>query len=193
MRHCLVSLIAALLTAGCKPTSDDIYAALPAEGATVPAFRYTALDGAVLDPASLRGRPAVVALWSSTCSASRRALEAIGAAHTAYAARGATVLILADDSDRTRVEPLLAQAAVRAPVAMTNETLMDTFTHDQSVLPWRKAFALPTFLVLDAQGRVVYRQIGIEADPNQQLGRVRALLDSLLRAPSAVASEPPAD
>jgi hypothetical protein len=29
---------------------------------------------------------------------------------------------------------------------------------------WRKAFALPTFVVLDARGRVVYRRIGIERE-----------------------------
>lgn len=183
-------LAAALLAAGCTPTVDDVYAALPAEGAPVPAFRYAALDGAVLDPAALRGRPAVVALWSSSCSASRRALEAIGAAHAAYAPRGAGVVLLADDGDRARVEPLLARSGGRVPVALTGETLMDTFTHGQSILPWRKAFALPTFLVLDTQGRVVYRQIGIEAEPSQQLGRVRAHLDSLLAAPPAVPRAP---
>jgi len=48
------------------------------------------------------------------------------------------------------------------------------------VLPWRKAFALPTFLVLDAEGRVVYRQIGVEQDATHRLARVRAVMDSLL-------------
>ncbi len=183
MRRFLAALAATVVVAGCKPTSDDIYAALPAQGDPVPVFRYAALDGAVMTPTALRGRPAVVALWSSTCSASRLALEAIGAVHAAYEPSGVRVLVLADDADRAQVEPLLTRAGVRAPVALTNKTLIDTFTHGQSVLPWRKAFALPTFLVLDAQGNVVYRQIGIEEDPSQQLRRVRAQLDSLLGAP----------
>ncbi len=185
MRRVFAALAASIMVAGCKPTGDDMYAALPAEGDQVPEFRYAALDGAVLNPSALRGRPAVVALWSSTCSASRLALDAIGAVHATYEPRGARVLVLADDADRTQVAPLLAQAGLRIPVALTSRTLIDTFTHDQSVLPWRKAFALPTFLVVDAQGRVVYRQIGIEADPSQQLRRVRAQLDSLLGAPSS--------
>jgi hypothetical protein len=64
---------------------------------------------------------------------------------------------------------------------------MDTFTHGQSPLPWRKAFALPTFLVLNAEGRVIYRQIGIEQDTSWQLASVRARLDSLPKnAPSRV-------
>lgn len=57
---------------------------------------------------------------------------------------------------------------------------MATCTHDQSVLPWRQTFSLPTFLVLDADGRVVYRQIGVEQDASRRLARVWAAVDSLL-------------
>lgn len=74
----------------------------------------------------------------------------------------------------------MAAANVTAPIALAGETLMATFTRDQSVLPWRKTFALPTFLVLDADGRVAYRQIGVEQDAARRLARVRAAVDSLL-------------
>ena len=170
----------ALSALACKPNSEDMYAALPAVGAPVPAFRYATTDGAMLDPAALRGRPAVVALWASTCSASRLALESLGALHREYASRKAAVVILADDHERAAVDSLMAAVRATAPVALAGETLMATFTHDQSVLPWRKAFALPTFLVLDAEGRVVYRQIGVEQDATHRLARVRAVMDSLL-------------
>ena len=101
-------------------------------------------------------------------------------------------MILADDQDRADVVTAFARARVHVSVALANHTLMDTFTHAQSPLPWRNAFALPTFMVLDATRRVVYRQIGIEQDATQQLARVRAQLDSLvkvmasgIRAPAA--------
>jgi hypothetical protein len=169
---------------GCKPTGEDIYNALPAVGSLLPPFRYVARDGgSIVTPESLRVSPAVVALWSTTCSASRLAIASLGALHSEYAPRGARVVILADDRDTTAVDMLLSRASVRAPVAVTARTLMDTFTHGQSMLPWRKAFALPTFLVLDASGRVVFRQIGIEPDARYQLNRVRAHLDSLLALP----------
>lgn len=176
----IVAVTVAVSALACKPNSDDFYAALPAVGTPVPAFRYATTGGAMLDPAALRGRPAVVALWASTCSASRLALESLGALHREYASRGAAVVILADDRDRTAVDSLVATANVTAAVALAGETLMATFTHDQSVLPWRKAFALPTFLVLDVDGRVVFRQIGVEQDVAHRLTRVRAVMDSLL-------------
>ena len=185
----LLASAMALAILGCKPSVDDIYSALPALGGPLPAFRYAELDGSVLTPETLRGKPAVVALWSTTCSASRLALASLGALEAEYAARGARLIILADDRDSAAVASLLARAGVRASVALGSGTLMDTFTHGQSVLPWRKAFALPTFFVLDAGGRIVYRQIGIERDARQQLGRIRARLDSLLPRPErAIAS-----
>lgn len=181
-----------LITLGCKPTSDDMYAALPAVGSPVPAFQYAALDGPLLNADALRGRPAVVALWSSRCSASRLALGALSALHAEYAPRGARVIILADDRDHGSIDSLLRQADVRAPVALTAGSLMDTFTHHQSPLPWRKAFALPTFLVLDAAGRVIYRQIGVELEESARLSRVRTHLDSLLARPEFGAARAPA-
>lgn len=177
-------LAASLALLGCKPTPNDIYEALPAVGNLVPPFRYVALDGSVLTPESLRGKPTVIALWSTTCSASRLALASIAALNTAYAARGARVVILADDRDAAAVGATLAQTREPVLVALAANSLMDTFTHGQSRLPWRKAFALPTFLVLDPAGKVVYRQIGIEQDASQRLARVRTQVDSLLSQPA---------
>jgi hypothetical protein len=169
-----------------------MYAALPPAGSPVPAFQYAALDGSQLNADALRGGPAVVALWSSRCSASRLALDALGALHAEYAPRGARVVILADDREQGAVNSLLQQADVRAPVALAAGSLMSTFTHDQSPLPWRKAFALPTFLVLDSAGRVIYKQIGVELDESARLSRVRAHLDSLLAGPESATARAPA-
>ena len=188
----LLAAAIALALLGCKPGVDDIYSALPALGGPLPAFRYVGLDGSVLTPETLRGKPTVVALWSTTCSASRLALASLGALDAKYASRGARVIILANDRDSAAVASLLARAGVRASVALGAGTLLDTFTHGQSVLPWRKAFGLPTFFVLDAGGKMVYRQIGIERDARQQLGRVRASLDSLLPRPAPTIASAPA-
>lgn len=186
LRHFAIP-VGILTVLSCTATITDNYAALPAIGSEVPAFRYTTFDRVVLTPQSIRGRPTVIALWATTCSASRLAIKSLSALQSAYAPLGANVVILADDRDSVVVSSLLEQTAVQPTVALAAGTLMDTFTHGQSPLPWRKAFALPTFLVLDAAGRVVYRQIGIERSAAQQLERVRATLDSLLSHP------PPSD
>ncbi len=176
------ALTLSLASLGCKPTQTDIYDALPSIGSSVPAFSYTAMDGSVLAPAALLGRPTVIALWSTTCSVSRQALASIIAMEKEYAPRGAHVVILADDRDAAAVAATLGHAPVVAAIGAGS--LMRTFTHDQSVLPWRKAFALPTFLVVDRDGRIAYRQVGIERDASQRLGHVRGRLDSLLARPA---------
>lgn len=187
----LAVLCVVVMLAGCKRSYDDNYVVLPAVGTAAPAFRYATLAGGILTDESLRGTPSVVALWSSKCSVSRLALASLGALDADYAGR-ARVVILADDADRSAVAPLVAQAGVRAPVALAAGTLMQTFTHDQSALPWRKAFGLPTFLVFDRAGHVVHRQVGIEPDQKHRMETVRALLDSLLSHPPAAAFMAPA-
>lgn len=172
-------LALAVTVASCSPSLQEVYDVLPAIGDPVPEFEYTGIDGSAVTPESLRGKPAVIALWSTTCSASREALASLGALHAEYAGEGARVVILAEDSDASAVSTVLAASKVQVPVALASGTLQDTFTHDQSVFPWRQAFALPTILVLNRDGKVVLRQLGVERDSTSRLKRVRSVLDSL--------------
>ena len=185
MRMPAVAALASVFAlVGCNTTINEKYSALPAVGSQLPSFRYSTLNGNTVTAESLQGAPTLIALWATTCSASRLALTSIATLQAAYAPLGAHVVILADDRDSAAVATVLLRAGVQTPVALGSGTLMETFTHGQSGLPWRKAFALPTFLVLDASGRVVYRQVGIEQDSGQQLVRVRGILDSLLARPT---------
>ena len=169
---------------GCRPTADEIYAVLPPIGSQVPAFSYATISGTTVTPESLSGRPTVIAFWSTTCTASLMALKSIAALQVAYAPRGANVVILADDRDSAVVASLFSRLGVQTPAALGAGTLEATFSHGQSVLPWKKTFPFPTFLVLDVTGKVVYRQFGIERDSASRLERVRARLDSLLANPT---------
>jgi thiol-disulfide isomerase/thioredoxin len=169
---------------GCNPTANDIYEALPSIGSALPGFRYVALDGSVLTPASLLGKPTVIALWSTTCPSSRLALASIASLDAEYAARGARVVILADDRDAATVAATIGHVREPKFVALAANTLIGTFfAQHQSMLPWRKAFAFPTFLVLDTTGRIVYKQIGVERDASQRLAGVRGQVDTLLSRP----------
>ena len=186
----VIGITLGLVCAGCQPTRQDSYDVLPTIGSTVPDFHYPTLGGSQATRASLGGHPTVIALWATTCSKSRLALSAIESLHAEYTPLGANIVILADDSDRAILNAVIDSARIRTPVALAASTLMTTFTHGQSRLPWRKVSPLPTFLVLDHGGRVVYRQIGIDRQPDQRLPAIRTLLDSMLRAVASEGARP---
>ena len=85
-------LLLLLVTLGCQRSLQEAEAALPSVGVELPSFSLMQLDGRRVTAADLRGRPSVVALWSTTCGSSRAALAGIAALHREYADRGLRVL-----------------------------------------------------------------------------------------------------
>lgn len=183
MRSTLIALalLSPALVTGCRRGLEAAYAALPAEGAPVPAFSFPALGTGQVSDQTLRGAPAVLALWSSGCPASREAMQAVEKLRIAYEPRGVRVLVLADDRAAAPVQRLLDSAGVQFPVGMAGGQLDATFAR-RSRLPWRRGIALPSFLVLDSSGRVVHRAVGIELEPSTRLENVRRTLNALLVA-----------
>jgi peroxiredoxin len=180
MRHCPVLLLLCGLLAGCQ--SRPLFDRLPSPGTAVPAFNLPTLAGDRVSPAQLVGSPVVLALWSTTCSASRLALQGLEAVQRDYASRGVRVLVVADDSDAERLRAFVDSAGVSLPVAYASGELHDLFDPKRRL--WQKSFGLPSWLVLDAQGRVAERTIGVplaEADAGQvRLGNVRDAIDRVL-------------
>src|SRR5690606_30023005 len=66
----------------------DYHERLPPVGTAVPGFDLPMIGEGRLTAAGLRGQPAVLALWSTDCSASRLALEGLAAVQETYAAQG---------------------------------------------------------------------------------------------------------
>ena len=177
MRSTILLLLVSVL--GCQRSMQQAEDALPAVGALLPTFVLTQLDGRRVTVADLRGRPSVVALWSSTCGASRAALASIAALHREFAARGLQVLVLADDSEAEVVRAVLDSAALSVPVALAGGQLDHLFAPSKR-WPWQKGVALPSFLVIDSAGVVRGRMVGIEQDPAHRLQRVRRAVTELL-------------
>lgn len=176
-----LALIGICFAIGCSSGPEAWYAALPPEGAPIPAFTFRSLSEGRVSDQTVRGAPTVIALWASYCPASREAVQAMEQLRIAYASHGVHVLVLADDSSAAPVRRLLDSAAVHFPVALARGQLEATFS-PHALLPWRRTFALPSFLVLDPAGRVVHRAVGITREPAERLESVRNKLDSLLSA-----------
>ena len=175
----LVIMVLVLCLAACQRTLEESEEALPAVGSALPVFSLPELDGRRVNNRDLRGQPSVIALWSSTCGASRAALAGIAALHREYANRGLRVLVLADDTSALTVQAVLDSAGLRVPVALASGTIDQLFAPGKR-WPWQKGVALPSFLVVDAAGVVKRRVIGIEQDPARRMGRVRQSVAELI-------------
>ena len=202
MHHTRMSIRAGLLLAiglptlaaaviGIRDALDDrpnyAVAALPSIGTTLPSFRLPTLHHDTVSLDRFRGQPVVFALWSQQCSVSRAALAGVERLHRDYAQRGVTVVLLADDGDTTALRRTMHSAGVTLPVAYADGHLRRMFDRSRSA-PERDThrikFGLPSFLIVDATGRVQYRETGVPMTEfhsgKVSLRTLRAALDSLL-------------
>ncbi len=142
-------------------------AALSAPGTIAPAFDLAKLGGGRVQSRELVGRPVVLALWSLECSASRAALSGIGQLQRDYATDGVSVVIIADNRDTTALRTAMTAAGVTAPVALAEGRLMKIFDRSSDAPSdslYRISFALPSYLLVDAAGVVVFRSAGVPLD-----------------------------
>lgn len=176
----LAVCFALVLLSACSRTLDE---RLPAVGQVVPTFDLPRVDGSRVTSASLTGRPTLLALWSTDCGASMASLKALAGIEVDYAARGVRVLILADDDDPQRVRAAMEKAKVAVPVAYASGRLGDIF--DPGRRFFQHTFALPSFLLLDSNGRVATVTYGIpEAEftsRNVRLQHVRDAVEAVLK------------
>ena len=172
-------MISLVMAAACSGGLEGARATLPAIGSVIPACSYARLDAGTLASATLHGSPAVVALWSSTCSASRDAFGAIAALQAELAPRGVHVVLLADDRGLGSLTTMRTDFAALT-VALAAGALKETFSQTR-LGPWRRELGLPAFLVLDRASVVRYRQVGIEQSAGDRLIELRRQLDIVLR------------
>lgn len=164
---------------GCKQSYQRALEALPTEGDALPAFTLPLLSGDSIDSAELRGQTVIVALWSTTCGASRLALESMSALNAEYAAHGVRLLVLADDAEPTSVQYVLDSAGVQLEVALAAGKISSILAPSSRGV-WTSGVALPSFLVMDRSGVVRHRVIGVEQDPVPRMDRVRMAVDRVL-------------
>ena len=133
-----------------------------------PTIALERLDGAPLDPDALAGRPQIVNFWATWCAPCVEELPAMNAAWAALEGEGVGMLAINAGEARETVEAFLDRVPVDFPVALGDAA---------RTLPDWSVRVLPTTLVLDASGRVVYEALGPrDWDDEALLDRVRALV-----------------
>jgi Flp pilus assembly protein TadD/peroxiredoxin len=140
----------ALPAAASPPNATWLYEPFPA-----PDFSLHDLAGGTRSLAALKGKPAVVLLWSFDVVAARTALETLGRGAQALTQAGVGSIALAIDAprDQLRLRTLRSGAL---PVALaTPEVSLSYAILNRHLFMNRQDLRLPTCLLLDGGGNVV--------------------------------------
>ena len=137
-------------------SGDGVVVEIPPEGRAAPLeIRGTTYDGDDFDSTALRGAPLVINVWYASCPPCRVEAPALKAVHAEYGTQGVEFVGV---NTRDKAGPA---AAFEETFGITYPSIPDPdgaviSSMDGSVSP----NAVPTTLILDAEGRVAARITG---------------------------------
>lgn len=130
-----------------------------------PDFKLTALDGKPLTLAALQGKVVLLNFWATWCGPCRAEIPDLVALQERYNGR-LQILGLNVDDEEGDIKQYVQETGINYPVAMTSNDVRIQF----GGIP-----ALPTSFVLDTEGRVVQKHVGLW-NPAVYETEIRALL-----------------
>ena len=134
---------------------------------TLPAFSLPALDDTLWTPESLEGKPWVINFWATWCPPCIEEIPSMNAAYAVLEPQGVGMLAVNAGEGALAVEAFLQKISIEFPNVLGD---MDSLSN------W-SIKALPTTIVVDADGQVVYEALGPrEWDDDALLQRVIDLL-----------------
>lgn len=116
----------------------------------LPTFALTALDNTQWSAATLKGKPWVINFWATWCPPCIEELPSMNAAFGILEPEGVGMLAINAGEGAAAVAAFLEKVAIDFPNVLG----------DGDTLPNWSVRALPTTIVIDAQGNVVYEAIG---------------------------------
>jgi thiol-disulfide isomerase/thioredoxin len=134
-----------------------------------PPFLANDLSGAIVSSASLRGKVVILNFWATWCPPCRLEIPELIALSNKYKDRLAIIGVSVDeDATREDLKAFVQQFKVNYPV------LMDAPQHDISK-QFGAVAALPTSFIIDTEGRVVQKHVGLHPEGEYE-NEVRYLL-----------------
>ena len=130
-----------------------------------PDFKLTALDGKPLSLAALEGKVVLLNFWATWCGPCRAEIPDLVALQERYKDRLQIIGLNVDDEEAD-IKQYVEETGINYPVAMTPNDVRIQF----GGIP-----ALPTSFVLDTEGRVVQKHVGLW-NPTVYETEIRALL-----------------
>ena len=131
-----------------------------------PDFQLKDLTGKDLSLASAHGKVILLNFWATWCGPCRAEIPSLIELQNRYKGR-LQIIGLADDDDQDVVKQVIDSEGINFPVALvTNQVRID----------YGGVFALPTAFVINTEGRIVQKHVGL-FNPALYETEVRALLD----------------
>lgn len=134
----------------------------------MPVFSQTALEGRQWTHADLLGAPAVVNFWATWCPPCRDEMPSLNRAWEQLQPLGVNMLAINAGEKAADIAAFVREVPIDFPVLLAN---------DSGVMSSWSVRGLPTTLVIDQSGNVVYELVGpAEWDDEALLQPVRDLL-----------------
>lgn len=130
-----------------------------------PDFKLTALDGKPITLAALQGKVVLLNFWATWCGPCRAEIPDLVALQERYKGRLQIIGLNVDDEEAD-IQKYVEETGINYPVAMTSNDVRIQF----GGIP-----ALPTSFLLDTEGRVVQKHVGLW-NPAVYETEIRALL-----------------
>lgn len=119
-------------------------------GSTAPDFKLTTLDGGMVELSKLRGKPVFIDFWATWCGPCRRALPHTQKLAEKYG-KDAYILAINLKEDKETVRKFLVQNNYTFTVPMDTNGAVGTAYRVRGI---------PHFVLIDAEGKVQFVQIG---------------------------------
>jgi len=146
--------------------SDEIVIRFIREPDAAPVFAVKGMDGKTVNLENTRGKVVLLNFWATWCGPCRMEVPDLVELQNKYKDQLQVVGLIVDDKDGQAVRNFAKRYAINYPIAMATDELRFQF----GGVP-----ALPTSFIIDAQGRVVQKHIGLR-DPVLYEMEIRALL-----------------
>jgi thiol-disulfide isomerase/thioredoxin len=137
-----------------------------------PAFALKDLEGKPLSLEEAKGKVVLLNFWATWCGPCRAEIPDLIELQKEFKDKLEIIALATDEDDAEEVKKFVAKEGINYPVAMDD----DKVSGEYGGVP-----ALPTSFVIDPQGRVVEKHVGLN-DPSIYELEVRALLGQQVNA-----------
>jgi cytochrome c biogenesis protein CcmG, thiol:disulfide interchange protein DsbE len=165
-------LLVACGTSSARSPQDGKVIRLVRNPDAAPEFKLDALDGKPLSLATARGKVVLLNFWATWCGPCRAEIPDLVDLQKRYADKLEIIALATDEEDADAVRHFILQSGINYRVAMVS----DEVRRDYGGIA-----ALPTAFVIDPQGRIVQKHVGLN-DPTIYELEVKAMLGQLVDA-----------